>query len=65
MDIEDIKACLARGEHITASQAIMYAQRLVKKENEACAQIAGEMFGAPVIARAIRERIDKTTSEKR
>jgi len=61
MEIEDILACLKRGEDITASQAIIYAQYHIKKENEACARIAGETFDSPVIARAIRERIDKVS----
>lgn len=62
MDIEDIMACLKRGEDITASQAVIYAQHLVKEENEACAKIARTMFGLPVVANAIRQRIDKVTS---
>ena len=60
MEIESIMARLERGEDISASQAVIYAQHHIKKENAACAKIAEEMFGAPVVARAIRERIDLT-----
>lgn len=59
MDIEDILACLKRGEDISASQAVVYAQHQIKNENEACAKLVQEMFDLPVVARAIRERIDQ------
>ena len=62
MDIEDIIACLKRGGDITASQAVVYAQHQIKQENEACARVAEDFFALPVVARAIRERIDLITN---
>jgi hypothetical protein len=62
VDIEDIMACLKRGEDITASQAVVYAQHQVKQENEACARLVRTIFDLPVVARAIRERIDQITN---
>ena len=58
-EVAEIIVRLTRGEGISASDAVMYAQHHIKQENEACAKIAQEMFNLPVVARAIRERVDQ------
>lgn len=45
MNINDIKDRLKRDEHISPSEAVIYAQHAIKAEREACAAKAREFAG--------------------